>query len=793
MDLRTQLQASLGDAYQLDRELGGGGMSRVFVATERALGRQVVVKVLPAEMSGQVSVERFKREIALAARLQHPHIVPLLTAGEAGGLPYFTMPLVEGESLRARLSRQGELPLSEAVRLLREVASALAYAHEHGIVHRDIKPDNVLLSAGSAMVTDFGVAKAVNAAADGASGVTSVGVALGTPAYMAPEQASADPRVDHRADVYAWGVLAYELITGQSPFAGRTPQAMLAAHVTEEPEDVGRRRANTPPALADLVMRCLAKSAADRPQRADELVRALDTIGTTSGGAVPTLATPKRAAAGPRRVAYGALALLLVVAAVVLYLRRAGSGAGTGGPDGTLSLAVLPIENVGGDSAKQYLADGMTTELAGALRKTPGLQVAGDLSTFRFRQASGSVADMARQLGVRMLLTGKLQSQGGRIRLQMQLADAGGKLLWSNTFDRENRDNFALQDEVTAAVVSDLRLVLSPTTIAASRAGRTVNPEAHDLYMRGMFEKNKLSEQGLRRAIAYFADALKLDPGYAQAHSGMAFAYDMLADVYAPSHEYHLLAKAAADRALKSDSMLAAARVIRGFEMGAANWEFEQGLAEMRRGVAQDPNDPDALFMFSGFLSVSGHTAESIEVAERLSQIDPLSPMGSLAHTVALFFAGRWAEALRQDSATKRIDPTMTYFDATDGTALRELGHLPESLAAYRAWEALTSSPSFGIAATYWKMGRRDEAKRALSTLEERARRQWVDPTWMAIAYAGVGDRDAVMRWLEDGFRKKAFSLRLLMTVDWKPFAALQGDLRFVELRDRVLKTTFAD
>ena len=606
---------------------------------------------------------------------------------------------------------------------------------------------------------------------------------------MSPEQAAGDPQVDHRADIYSLGAMAYELLAGRPVFADRTPQRMLVAHISEAPSPIATLRAGLPAPLADLVMRCLAKNPADRPQGAQELLRTLETIGVPSGEA-PAQATAKQAVGGVRRAAYLALGMLLVVAAIVLYSKRDGSGRDAGG---VLSLAVLPIENVGGDSSKQYLADGMTTELAGALRKTPGLQVAGDLSTFRFRQATGTVSDMARQLGVRMLLTGKLQSQGGRIRLQMQLADASGKLLWSNTFDRENTDNFALQDEVTAAIATDMRLALSPATIAVSRAGRTVNPQAHDLYMRGMFEKNKLSEQGLRRALTFFEEALKLDPNYAQAHAGMAFAYDMLADAYAPSHEYHVLAKRAAERALQSDSLLAAARVILGFEIGAANWEVEKGVAEMRWGMAQNPNDPDALFMFSGFLSVAGHSEEAFEVADRLERLDRLSAMGPFLHAQIFYFAGRWADALRLDSATKRVDPTLTYFDAIDGAALRELGHLDASLAAYHAFEAVTSAPSFGIAATYWKLGRREEAKRALAALEARAGRQWVDPGWMAMAYAGIGDRDNAMRWLEDGFRKKSFSLRFLMSVEMQPFAALHGDARFVALRERVLKTKFTD
>ncbi|HEX4628936.1 MAG TPA: serine/threonine-protein kinase, partial [Gemmatimonadales bacterium] len=284
--LQDRLQSALGDPYRVDSELGGGGMSRVFLAHEVRLGRQVVVKVLPPEMAAGVSAERFEREIRLAAALQHPHIVPLLTAGSQGDLLYYIMPHIAGESLRARLVREHELPVGETVRILRDVCDALAYAHAHGIVHRDVKPDNVLFSGKHALVTDFGVAKAL-AQSTGSTALTSLGMALGTPAYMAPEQAAGDPNVDHRADIYAVGALGYEMLAGRPPFSGLSPQGLLAAQVTSTPDPVAQHRDSVPPALAALVMRCLAKHPADRPQTAEELVDQLELMATPTAGLTP--------------------------------------------------------------------------------------------------------------------------------------------------------------------------------------------------------------------------------------------------------------------------------------------------------------------------------------------------------------------------------------------------------------------------------------------------------------------------------------------------------------------------
>jgi eukaryotic-like serine/threonine-protein kinase len=282
-ELRDQLQTSLGDAYRLDRELGGGGMSRVFVAQEGALDRRVVVKVLPPELTGSLSIERFRREIQLAARVHHPHIVPVLLVGQADGVLYYTMPYIEGESLRERLDREGTLPIADVIRIMRDVADALGHAHALGVVHRDIKPDNILVVRHHALVTDFGVAKALHQSRQaeerhGRVRTPSTGMALGTPAYMAPEQAAADPTIDHRADIYALGCVAYEMLTGKPPFSGRPARKILAAQATERPVPIAQLRPNVSPALEAIVMRCLEKNPAHRWQNTDDLTDELTTL-----------------------------------------------------------------------------------------------------------------------------------------------------------------------------------------------------------------------------------------------------------------------------------------------------------------------------------------------------------------------------------------------------------------------------------------------------------------------------------------------------------------------------------
>jgi tetratricopeptide (TPR) repeat protein len=392
-DFTDRLAAALAPTYRIERELGGGGMSRVFLAEEPALGRKVVIKVLPPEMGAGVNQERFRREVQLAATLQHPNIVPLLTAGSAGDLLYYVMPYVEGESLRTRLARDGELPVTEAARLLREVADALAYAHDRGIVHRDIKPGNVMISSGHALVTDFGIAKAVTASSGGPS-VTSLGLALGTPAYMSPEQASGDPTVDHRADLYALGAMAYEMLAGQTPFVATNPQSLLAAHVTRTPERLGSLRPAVPAALETAVMRCLEKRPADRWQQARDLLPEFEAASTPGGGITPTGASSFSSGAAaalarrhPIRVAVLFGLAALVVLSMTWWLEQR-----FGLPDwvllgaGVLLLVGLPIVLMAARHEREHLRN--TAERAIPVPSGP----AGRLKTLRGAIAGGGLA-----------------------------------------------------------------------------------------------------------------------------------------------------------------------------------------------------------------------------------------------------------------------------------------------------------------------------------------------------------------------------------------------------------------
>ncbi|MDQ3881513.1 MAG: protein kinase, partial [Chloroflexota bacterium] len=680
-DLRDQLQSALGGAYAIERELGGGGMSRVFLAEEAALGRRVVIKVLPPELAGSVNTERFRREILLAARLRHPLVVPILVAGEADGLLYFTMPYVEGESLRTRLCREGRLPVADAVPVMRDVAEALCYAHRHGVVHRDIKPENTLLDSesGHALVTDFGVAKALSAATTSQGGLTSIGMALGTPAYMAPEQALGDPATDHRADLYALGAVAYEVLTGKPPFSGNTPQELIGAHVAQPPEPLSSRRPDIAPVLAALIMQLLEKRAEDRPQSATELLGELEVVATSDNLASRAEPTPQAQAAAPLRM--GARWRVVLVVGGVLSLGLLGYGAvslagkgrttgaasqavaapGEGTDSRGKSVAVLPFVNLSPERENEYFADGMTEELIGALSKVQGLRVPARTSVFALKGKDLDARAIGDTLKVATVLEGSVRRSGGRLRVGAQLVSAKDNgVLWSETYDRDLADVFQVQDELARAIVGALRLQLKLTNRAdtALVEAPTEDLEAYNLYLQGRYVWNRRTYESLLKAARYFERAVERDSTYAQAYAGLADAYVLL-PAYGPARPKEAFSKArrAAERALALDSTLAEAHTSLAYSLELADYDWAGAEAAFRRAIALNPNYATAHHWYAEYLSIVGRHQEALAEFERARALDPLSRIISADRGLALARAGRYDDAIRELRATLELDP----------------------------------------------------------------------------------------------------------------------------------------
>ncbi len=493
--LREHLQAALGGAYRIERELGGAGMSAVFLADEVALGRHVVIKVLPPELVFGISGERFRREIHLAASLQHPHIVPLFSAGEAGGLMYYTMPWISGESLRERLVRDGRLPIDDTVRILREVLDALAYAHAEGVVHRDIKPGNVLLSASHALVADFGVAKALSAAGP-EEALTASGRGLGTPGYMAPEQAVGEATVDGRADLYAVGVLGYEMLAGSRPFAGTTPQAVVAAQLAGPPERLSRRR-GIPSSLEAVVMRCLERRPEDRWQRAEEMVGALKDVPTSASSTVPAgdgAAARARQGARPtvrklwrsaRAPVLAGVALIAAVAAGFLASAGARNRVAVADRSAPPRLAVLYFDDLTPDSSLRHLADGVTEELIHELSGVRAFRVVSRGGVKQYRDRRTPFDSIVSALRVTNLVDGSVQRVGDLVRVRAQLIDAS-----SNTYV----DSLSLERGLDEPGALDRTLALQLSAALRRQMGRearlrkvrvgTENRTASDLAFR---------------------------------------------------------------------------------------------------------------------------------------------------------------------------------------------------------------------------------------------------------------------------------------------------------------------
>ncbi|MEP6621543.1 MAG: protein kinase [bacterium] len=789
--LRDTLQSTLGSSYTIERELGGGGMSRVFVANDVALGRQVVVKILAPDLAEGVSFERFLREVKLAARLQQANIVPLLTAGDADGVAYYTMPFVDGLSLRARME-QGALPVGEVTNILRDVARALAYAHAQGVVHRDIKPENILLSGGAAVVTDFGIAKAISASRTqeltrvGATnaGLTRAGMSLGTPSYMAPEQALGDPDTDHRADLYAWGVVAWEMLVGAHPFSIRaTPQAMIAAHVSEVPPSVDAHRPDVTPALASLVARCLEKDPERRPASAAEVMEALDAVGTPSSTTTGSRRSPMK---------WAIAAAVIVVVAGVTYARR---GDVTPQPVTTpstgiaaKSLAVLPFASVGGDTANAYFAEGIADELTTALARLPGLRLAGRSSAARYKQRGAGAQEIGAALHVGAVLDGTVRRAGGRIRVSVELASADdGHVIWKESYEREIKDVFAVQDDITKAIVDSLRVQLTGgrTATSASSAQGTKNLEAYDLYLRGLqaYRKRGLA---VTQAEQYLTQAIALDPKFARAHATLASVL-VVTPYYLDTPMSAVLprARAAAERAVALDDALPEAHLALGHVLTEA-FEWKQAEAELRRAVALDPNRAEILFRLGFMLLTSGRVHESIAAFEQAKNADPLYSMPTVYLGFSLAIAGRKAEGVAEAQRAIDLDPTNEGIGNLYSATLSLAGRDTAAVAFARKMVRTTSNPR-RIGFSGWVLGAsgaRRDVPPILRRIQALPPTTWGRYSSLAYLYLSLGDTAHALAAIDSASRNGG-DLLLAQAISSPRFDPIRSSARFAEAMRR--------
>ena len=775
--LREQLQITLGTSYTIERELGGGGMSRVFVAEERSLGRQVVVKVLPPELAADVNAERFRREIQLCAKLQHPHIVPLLSAGEGEDFLYYTMPFIEGQSLRQRLTAGGPLAVGETLRILREVLQALSYAHRRGVAHRDIKPENILLGEGGAVVADFGVAKALDASAS--TSITTAGFAVGTPAYMAPEQVAGSKTLDHRADIYAVGIVAYEMLAGRPPFTGDSPEEILAAHISEQPPPVAQRR-NIPPAVASLVMRCLAKYPADRWQTAEEMVARLDTIASDGAGAIPV--------ASSRRVWpwLAGAAAVAVIAVIAMVTRRPGS---RDPPEvrpvpELYSVAIPSFDYIGPDTEKGYIAHGTTLDVIGELSRHPQIRVIGRTSADYYRRRGVSVRAMAESLSVQGVLEGSVRVQDTIVHVTVQYVRDDGSIHWSKSYDRPIRTAGSLHTDVARDVVERLEL----THVAHSAS--TFSPadsQAWALHSQGRQHLDRRTVASLNEAITLFTQALAANPRFARAHAGLADAYRLLA---APEHggmrpqEALLKAKQHAAQAIAIDSTLAEAHASLANATFNFDWDWTAAKRSFERALTLDPASVTAHQWYGLYLAAMGDTASARRHARIVRQLEPKAPaaLGAVARIHYLTREPDTAIALYQAA----LEQDSTFYVARVGVALSYVSKGQPAEAERELRKAMTVSPAAQrvvpalLAFVAAVAGRRDEARDALTRLRPSAERGMIPPEFVALVHIGLGESDAAMAWLERARENRSGTvpyLRVDPLVD-----PLRKDPRFVHM-----------
>jgi serine/threonine protein kinase/tetratricopeptide (TPR) repeat protein len=703
-----RLTTALANRYRIERELGAGGMATVYLAHDVKHDRQVAVKVLRPELAAAIGAERFLAEIKVMANLQHPNLVPLFDSGEADGLLFYVMPFIQGESLRDRLTRDGQLPVEEALQLTREITDALAYAHKAGIVHRDVKPENVLLSGGHALVTDFGIARALDDAV-GARRITEAGLTLGTAPYMSPEQAMAESRLDGRSDVYSLAIVLYEMLAGEPPYSGPSPRAILAKQLRDPAPSIQAARPTVPDSVESAIRRALAPAPADR-------------FTTMSGFAValndPTPSQPK-----------------------------------------ARSVAVLPFLNLSADPENAHFADGITEDVIAQLSKIRALHVISRTSVMPFKERRQSLQEIATRLQVATLLEGSVRRAGDRVRIVAQLVDgATDQSLWAETYDRQLTDIFAIQTEVALQIAAALKAELSPGEKARIGREPTSDLRAYQLYLLGRSTLIDYTEESLHHAVEYFEQAIARDPGYAMAYAGVALAFMELGETgkLNPDEAYPR-ARAAATRAVALDPELGEAHCMVAYGKFVYDLDWAGAEAEFKRALELNPSSADTYDLYGRLCSSLERYEEAITLQLRARELDPLAHRSDLA--TAFLRAGRYDEALEVVTSAIVRDPEYPRSHSTMGWTLLGKGRQEEGLAALERAVALSPGDSLWLAQlgeAYGLAGQMDRAAAILRQLQEQSRTRYVPPYHLAYVYTGLGEHERAIDCLEKACEERA-------------------------------------
>ncbi len=746
------MKTALADRYTVGGEVGSGGMAIVYLAEDLKHRRKVALKVLRPELTAELGSDRFLREIELAASLTHPHILPLHDSGEANGFLYYVMPFVEGESLRDRLVRERQLPIDEALQITREVADALDYAHSENVVHRDIKPENIMVFRGHAMVMDFGIGKALHAA--GAEHLTQTGVAVGTPAYMSPEQAAGDRELDGRSDLYSLGCVLYEMLAGEQPFTGPTAQAIIAGHITEEAPSIVSKRGTVPDAIDQVLRKALAKTPADRFSTGTQFAEALAPAVTK-----PVPHVSATAAARPQPA--------------------------------DKSIAVLPFANMSADPENEYFSDGITEEIINALTQLPDLHVAARTSAFSFKGKSEDLRTVGEKLNVSTVLEGSVRKVGNRLRITAQLVNVcDGYHLWSERYDREMDDVFAIQDEIATAIADRLKVTVVGDADDPLVRPPTDNLDAYDRYLKGRFFLYQRVGASFQNALECFERARVLDPEFALAHAGLADAYGLIGFYgLRPPKDAMSKARAEALRALELDATLAEAHNALGFVHLVYDWDWSAGKREIQTALELNPKYVQARlwYAFLYLLMVEGDFDAAVAEGWRAHDLDPLAsyPKGMLG--LILTVAGQYDTAIEQIKAAICIEPNSFLAYRCLGLAYSWQGRYQEAVAALERTAELSGRHQWAVGellAAYAAWGKSAEAKALYDELLVRSGREYVQNGILSIGEAWLGSLDAAFQLLDRAFDERDTTLVVLKV--WPGYEPFRKDPRFDELLTRL-------